>query len=177
LAGGEIRERESLVSAARPGYRQVAATLREQILGGVLQAGDAIPGQNQLSRDLGADVAVVNRAVALLEQEGLVAVGQGRRTVVRARRGYRATVSVPAAGLLGPGEHERMAAALAAAADAEPSVSEPAVTVTPDRVVFSVIVEAPDQARAGVVAFQLATAAWGDGWDLDGASGTQEPAG
>jgi DNA-binding GntR family transcriptional regulator len=165
-----------LVNAARPGYRQVAATLREQILGGVLQPGDALPGQTQLARDLGADVAVVNRAVGLLEREGLVAVGHGRRTVVRARRRYRATVTVPRAGQPGPGEQDRLNASLAAAAEAEPSVSEPALTVTSQKVVFSMTVEAPDEARAGVVAYQLAGAACGDGWDLDGASGTQEPA-
>ena len=164
------------MNAARPGYRQVAASLREQILTGTLQPGDALPGQTQLARDLGADVAVVNRAVGLLEQEGLVVVGHGRRTVVRARRRYRATVTVPATTKPGPGEHERMAAALAAAAGAEPSVSESAVTVTEEKAVFSLIVEAPDEARAGLVAYQLAEAACGDRWHLDQASGTQEPA-
>jgi DNA-binding GntR family transcriptional regulator len=164
------------VNAARPGYRQVAASLREQILSGILQPGDALPGQTQLARDLGADVAVVNRAVGLLEQEGLVIVGHGRRTVVRARRRYRATVTVPATTKPGPGEHERMAAALAAAAGAEPSASESAVTVTEEKAVFRLIVEAPDEARAGLVAYQLAEAACGAGWHLDEASGTQEPA-
>jgi DNA-binding transcriptional regulator YhcF (GntR family) len=164
------------VNAARPGYRQVAASLREQILGGTLEPGDALPGQIQLARDLGADVAVVNRAVGLLEQEGLVVVGHGRRTVVRARRGYRVTVTVPAAVQPGPDEYERMAAALAAAVGAEPSASESAVTVTEEKAVFSLVVEAPDEARAGLVAYHLAEAACGDGWHLDQASGTQEPA-
>ena len=164
------------MNAARPGYRQVAATLREQILGGVLRPGDALPGQTQLARDLGADVAVVNRAVGLLEREGLVAVGHGRRTVVRKRRRYRATVTVPRAGQPGAGEQDRLNASLAAAAEAEPSVSELALTVTLKNVVFSLIVEAPDEARAGVVAYQIAGAAFGDGWALDEASGRQEPA-
>jgi hypothetical protein len=45
------------------------------------------------------------------------------------------------------------------------------VTVTASGVVLSVIVEVPDEARAGVLAYQIAGAACGDGWDLDGASG------
>jgi hypothetical protein len=76
----------------------------------------------------------------------------------------------------GAGEHERILSALAAAVETEVSASEPAVKVTAGRAVLSVIVEAPDEARAGVLAYQLAGAACVDGWDLDGASGTQDPA-
>lgn len=164
------------MDATRPGYRQVAASLREQIISGEFRPGDALPGQTQLAKKMDADVAVVNRAVSLLEQEGFVEVGHGRRTVVRARRRYRAIVKVPSAGDHSPGEQQHMTAALAAAAGAEPSASDPALAMTPDHALFSLIVEAADEARAAMVAYRLARAVCGDTWNVTAASGAQEPA-
>jgi hypothetical protein len=69
-----------------------------------------------------------------------------------------------------------MTAALAAAVGAEPSASEPTLGVTPDQAVFSLIIEAADEARAGMVAYRLARAVCGDAWNLAAASGKQEPA-
>ena len=56
--------------------------LREQILGGELAPGDAIPSERTLSEDLGVNRHAVREALKRLQQAGLVRISQGGATRV-----------------------------------------------------------------------------------------------
>ncbi len=64
-------------------YEQVAVSLRDRILDGSLAGGQPIPQVKQLACEHGVSVGTAQRAVALLEDWGLVDVMPGRRTLVR----------------------------------------------------------------------------------------------
>ena len=66
-----------------PLYRRVYEALREQILGGELAAGTALPGTRTLARDLGVSRIVVLAAFEQLAAEGYIeaTVGSGTRVV------------------------------------------------------------------------------------------------
>lgn len=57
--------------------------LREQILGGRLAPGDAIPSERTLSEELGVNRHAVREALKRLQQAGLVKISQGGATRVR----------------------------------------------------------------------------------------------
>lgn len=65
-------------------HRQLFMVLRDQIAQGVYAEGDAIPPEDDLCRRFGVSRITVRRAVADLEQLGLVEKRQGRGTFVRA---------------------------------------------------------------------------------------------
>ncbi|HEU4657846.1 MAG TPA: GntR family transcriptional regulator [Capillimicrobium sp.] len=67
---------------------QVFASLLEAILGGRYAAGERLPGQRELARDLGVTMTALREALKRLEQMGLIAVRHGdgmRVTDVRER--------------------------------------------------------------------------------------------
>lgn len=55
----------------------VAASLRNDILGGVLGEGDSLPTQEQLIEEFGVSMPAVREAMRILESEGLVTVRRG----------------------------------------------------------------------------------------------------
>lgn len=57
--------------------------LREQILGGVLAPGDALPSERVLADELGVNRHAVREALKRLQQAGLVRIAQGGATRVR----------------------------------------------------------------------------------------------
>lgn len=57
--------------------------LREQILGGQLAPGDAVPSERQLSEELEVNRHAVREALKRLQQAGLVRIAQGGATRVR----------------------------------------------------------------------------------------------
>ncbi|MEU3271801.1 GntR family transcriptional regulator [Saccharomonospora sp. NPDC006951] len=63
--------------------RRIAATLRKQIVTGVLGPGDRVPSTRRLVRDWGVAMATASRALAILRDEGLVITRTGAGTVVR----------------------------------------------------------------------------------------------
>jgi len=65
-----------------PRYREVADTLRERIVNGTYERGEAIPPQTKLAAEFSVSQPVVNRAIVLLRSEGLVRIERGSRTVV-----------------------------------------------------------------------------------------------
>lgn len=65
-----------------PIYAQIAAQLREQILGGELPEGTTLPSIRKLARELGVSVITTTRAYGDLEQAGFIASIQGKGTVV-----------------------------------------------------------------------------------------------
>lgn len=64
-------------------YEDVAASLRQQILDGVLPAGLPVPPVKELARQHEVSVGTVQRAVELVKQWGLIEVNPGRRNLVR----------------------------------------------------------------------------------------------
>lgn len=182
---------ELLVDAARPGYRQVAATLRQKILAGELAPGTAIPANSALAAEFGVSMSLANAAMTQLASEGLVRVAHGRPTVVLARRAFAVTVTVPPKpGHYAPagddpstpgGRLLDFAAAVSAVASVEVSWRTDMTEgkPPPPAAVLSVTVLAGTLLHAAAVAVGIAGRALGgdDNWDLDGASVEAHPAG
>jgi len=166
------------VEAARPGYRQLAADLRQQILGGTLAPGEPLPANSALAAQYGVSMSLANAAVAQLEREGLVLVGHGRPTTVRPRRRYRAEVTGArwTGGDVISGEaFTAVADALAAAEEADPALADADLTAAGASLALSVMVTAADEGHAALRASRLVRHVTGDGWDLDGASVEARP--
>ncbi|GGN38965.1 GntR family transcriptional regulator [Actinoplanes campanulatus] len=64
-------------------YEQLAARLRADILAARLKPGQRLPSELTLQQEYGISRESARRAVALLRQEGLVAVQRGHGVVVR----------------------------------------------------------------------------------------------
>lgn len=67
-------------------HRDLADTLRRQILDGVLAVGDPLPSEARLCAQWGVSRGPVRQALASLRAEGLIGGGRGVPPVVRARR-------------------------------------------------------------------------------------------
>jgi integrase len=74
-------------TAAWPVWAQVAADIREAITSGQLAPGEALPSARQLADRNGLPVTAVHHALAVLADEGLVDVRQGRRAVIQSEPG------------------------------------------------------------------------------------------
>jgi GntR family transcriptional regulator len=68
-----------------PGYRELAADLREAIQDGRYPVESTLPKQEELADRYGVNINTVRKAVALLESEGLVTPVRRKGTVVRPR--------------------------------------------------------------------------------------------
>jgi integrase len=69
-------------TADRPVWVQVAAAIREAIAAGQLAPGESLPSARQVADRNGLSVTAVHQALAVVADEGLIAVRQGRRAVV-----------------------------------------------------------------------------------------------
>ncbi len=65
-------------TAKEPIYEQIKEQIKEAILSDELKEGDALPSIRQLARDLKISVITTTRAYTDLEQEGFIAIQQGR---------------------------------------------------------------------------------------------------
>jgi DNA-binding transcriptional regulator YhcF (GntR family) len=73
----------SVVSTSRrPAWQQVADTLRDAVDSGMLRADDPLPSVQEMSAVQGVRVATLQHALAVLAEEGLVVLRQGRTAVV-----------------------------------------------------------------------------------------------
>jgi GntR family phosphonate transport system transcriptional regulator len=70
---------------ALPVYVQIAEELRQHIHQGVYQVGDKLPTELQLAERFDVNRHTLRQAIALLKQEGLLRVDQGRGTFVAAQ--------------------------------------------------------------------------------------------
>ncbi len=61
-----------------PIYEQIKEQIKEAILSDELKEGDPLPSIRQLARDLKISVITTTRAYTDLEQEGFIAIQQGR---------------------------------------------------------------------------------------------------
>ncbi len=65
-------------TSGKPIYEQIEEQIKEAILSGELAQGDLLPSIRQLARDLKISVITTTRAYSDLEQQGFVAVMQGK---------------------------------------------------------------------------------------------------
>lgn len=65
-------------TSGKPIYEQIEEQIKEIILSGDLKEGDMLPSIRQLARDLKISVITTTRAYTDLEQEGFIAIQQGR---------------------------------------------------------------------------------------------------
>jgi DNA-binding transcriptional regulator YhcF (GntR family) len=68
--------------------QRIAAALREQIRG--MRVGQRLPSRAALARDFGVAPSTVQKALAELQQEGLIETGRGARAVVADQQGLPA---------------------------------------------------------------------------------------
>jgi integrase len=69
-------------TAGRPAWTQVATVIREAITAGQFPLGEPLPSARQVANCNGLPVTAIHQALAVLADEGLIAVRQGRRAVV-----------------------------------------------------------------------------------------------
>ena len=74
------------MTAPAPLYEQIKQQILLKINDGVWQAGDKVPSENQLVRDIGVSRMTVHRALRELTQEGQLVRVQGTGTFVAERR-------------------------------------------------------------------------------------------
>jgi GntR family transcriptional regulator len=65
-----------------PIYEQIKEQIKEGILSGELKEDDTLPSIRQLASELKISVITTRRAYTLLEEEGLIAIQQGKGCVV-----------------------------------------------------------------------------------------------
>jgi AcrR family transcriptional regulator len=109
-----------------PPYLRIAEDIRARISAGRLKAGDRVPSARQITAEWGVAIATATRALAALQQQGLVRPVPGVGTVVAAKDGAakeaatvhprRAGSSIPAKGEL---SRRRIVRAAIDLADAE----------------------------------------------------------
>jgi len=64
-------------------WRQIAERLEKSIVSGRHQPGERLPTEHQMAQDFGVNRHTVRRAIASLEETGLVRIEQGRGTFVQ----------------------------------------------------------------------------------------------
>lgn len=66
-----------------PVYARLAKSLRDQILSGQLQGGQALPSERDMEQVYGLGRHTIRKAIGVLRVEGLVVIVKGRGTFVR----------------------------------------------------------------------------------------------
>jgi DNA-binding transcriptional MocR family regulator len=172
-------------------YEQVAQQLRKSILDGTYPPGSKLPSGPELARQSGLSQHSAQRALELLEREGLVSIVSGSGTTVVAQRRWQVSVTVRwrDGGAVPREARDRGQAALSAAAQPDLAVPEFSAGVTLLPSVFdgsgggwALVTEATVLAAD----FPLATRRlWDlvreslrghDGWDLDEPWASARPA-
>lgn len=69
-------------TSGKPIYEQITAQIKNQILSGALQAGDALPSMRLLAKELRISVITTKRAYEDLERDGFILTQQGRGSFV-----------------------------------------------------------------------------------------------
>ena len=87
-AEASVLRRENLKQRPARLASVIFETLGDQIIGGVLSAGDVLPTEPALCEEFGFSRTVVREGLKLLEGRGLVRVEQGRGTTVQPRSSW-----------------------------------------------------------------------------------------
>ena len=69
-------------TSGKPIYEQITAQIKNQILSGALQAGDALPSMRLLAKELRISVITTKRAYEELEREGFIYTVTGKGSFV-----------------------------------------------------------------------------------------------
>ena len=72
-------------TSGKPIYEQITAQIKNQILSGALQAGDALPSMRLLAKELRISVITTKRAYEELEREGFIETVTGKGSFVAAQ--------------------------------------------------------------------------------------------
>ena len=72
-------------TSGKPIYEQITAQIKNQILSGALQAGDALPSMRLLAKELRISVITTKRAYEDLEQAGFIYTLPGKGSFVAAQ--------------------------------------------------------------------------------------------
>lgn len=67
---------------SKPIYEQITSQIKELVMTGKLQPGDAIPSMRALARSLHISVITVQKAYEALQQEGFIETAVGRGTFI-----------------------------------------------------------------------------------------------
>ena len=67
-----------------PIYEQITTQIKEMILNGILQEGDALPSMRTLAKDLRISIITTKRAYEDLERDGFIESFTGRGSFVKA---------------------------------------------------------------------------------------------
>ena len=70
----------------KPIYEQITAQIRNQILNGALQEGDALPSMRLLAKELRISVITTKRAYEDLEREGFIETMTGKGSFVAVKQ-------------------------------------------------------------------------------------------
>lgn len=70
-------------SSEKPLYEQIVGQIKNLIMTGALQEGDALPSMRQLAKDLRISVITTKRAYEELEREGFIITSTGRGSFVK----------------------------------------------------------------------------------------------
>ena len=65
-------------SSGKPIYEQIASQIKNMIIAGELNAGDALPSMRMLAKELRISVITTQRAYAVLERDGFIETLQGK---------------------------------------------------------------------------------------------------
>lgn len=69
----------------KPIYEQITSQIKNQIMSGALQAGDALPGMRTLAKELRISVITTKRAYEELERDGFIETVPGKGCFVAAQ--------------------------------------------------------------------------------------------
>lgn len=72
-------------TSGKPIYEQITAQIKNQILSGALQAGDALPSMRLLAKELRISVITTKRAYEELERDGFLVTVTGKGSFVAAQ--------------------------------------------------------------------------------------------
>jgi GntR family transcriptional regulator len=86
------------IQAPRARYRQVADDLREAIRRGTYAPGSLLPSQPELARKYGLNQTSINRAIRVLEADGLIRTEHGRGSFVQDIPTAKRTRRIPSRG-------------------------------------------------------------------------------
>ena len=72
-------------ASGKPIYEQITAQIKNQILSGALQAGDALPSMRLLAKELRISVITTKRAYEELERDGFIETVAGKGSFVASK--------------------------------------------------------------------------------------------
>ena len=76
-------------SSGKPIYEQITSQIKNMILSGTLQAGEALPSMRLLAKELRISVITTKRAYEDLERDGFIETVPGKGSFVAHKNVYR----------------------------------------------------------------------------------------